>query len=335
MIDDGDQPRPLGQGDEQPATTGPKTPSGERSFEAPRTETRRTTALMILGALVVVAVLAAALISQVARPSTLTTLRAGPLAEATPLTASDLPDIEQTQIVSPRPVSSEQLAALPQATTFGTTSAAPLDPAPDRAPAGKVARPAVAVPVFVEPGGEPIAVVPARQPLGIDPNVVQSDTWLSILDERPGWALVALPSRPNASVAWMFTDTPDVTISTTPYLITVDRAAFELTLSTDGAVTGRWKVGVGKPGAITPAGRTFLLAALRDEKSAFSKVVLPLGAHSDTHQTYGGGPGTVGVHTWPTTDVYGTASSDGCVRVPPEALQVLTDVPSGTPVLIK
>ncbi|WP_143168451.1 L,D-transpeptidase [Amycolatopsis australiensis] len=47
-------------------------------------------------------------------------------------------------------------------------------------------------------------------------------------------------------------------------------------------------------------------------------------------------PGTVGLHTWPTADVYGRPSSDGCVRIPPDALQVIsTQVPIGSPVLIR
>lgn len=65
-------------------------------------------------------------------------------------------------------------------------------------------------------------------------------------------------------------------------------------------------------------------------------MILPLGLHSDTYTSYSGGPGTVGIHTWPSAEVYGTASSDGCIRVPPEALQLIsTEVPLGSPVVIR
>ncbi|RDI35405.1 L,D-transpeptidase [Lentzea flaviverrucosa] len=329
MIDDGDRHTAPGQGDEQPATTGPESPSGTRPTQPP-TETRRRSALALAGVLVVVAVVVSALF---VHTRSTTSADPAPLASSPNLAGDSA--ISAAEIVSPRPVTDEQLATLPQATTYSTTAAAPRDPAPGHAPGGRVAHPTRTVPVFAEPGGEPVAAVPAHQPLGIEPNLVHSDTWLSVVDEQPGWALVTLPSRPNNSVAWMFTDTDAVTLATTPYLITVDRAAFELTLTIGGQVSGRWKVGIGKPDAVTPAGRTFLLAALRDEKSPFSTVVLPLGSHSDTHQSFGGGPGTVAFHSWPTADVYGTASSDGCVRVPADALQALTDVPSGTTVLIK
>jgi lipoprotein-anchoring transpeptidase ErfK/SrfK len=63
-------------------------------------------------------------------------------------------------------------------------------------------------------------------------------------------------------------------------------------------------------------------------------VILPLGTHSDTLDTYGGGPGTVALHTWPDASVFGTAASHGCIRVPPDALDQLTQVPLGTLVLI-
>ncbi|SDP97870.1 L,D-transpeptidase [Lentzea jiangxiensis] len=327
MIDDGDRRIATGQRDLS-ATTGLTSPSGVRPTQPP-TETPRRRALALTGALVAVAALTAALGLQAPlEPPDAGTPNSG--AGTTAATSADV-----AQIVSPRTVTDEELAALPQSTTYTTTAAAPRDPAPERAPTGRVIHPVRTVPVFAEPGGRAVAAVPAQQPLGIEPNLVHSDTWLSVVDEQPGWALVMLPSRPNNSVAWMFTDTDAVTIATTPYLITVDRATFELTLSHAGQVSGRWKVGIGKPSAITPAGRTFLLAALRDEKSTFSPVVLPLGSHSDSHQRFGGGPGTVAFHTWPSADVYGTASSDGCVRVPPDALHALTDVPSGTTVLIK
>jgi lipoprotein-anchoring transpeptidase ErfK/SrfK len=88
--------------------------------------------------------------------------------------------------------------------------------------------------------------------------------------------------------------------------------------------------------SVTPAGRTFVLADIRILNPTYSPVVLPLGVHSPVFDSYGGGPATVGIHTWtPDSSVYGKPSSHGCVRVPPDALQILsTTVPIGTPVLI-
>jgi lipoprotein-anchoring transpeptidase ErfK/SrfK len=134
-----------------------------------------------------------------------------------------------------------------------------------------------------------------------------------------------------------------VSESTTPWLIRVDREHFTLTLLRSGQQVGLWTVGVGelqprdgRTQSVTPTGRTFVIADIRIEHPTYSPVILPLGFHSPVYDTFGGGPGTVGLHTWtPSSAVYGQPSSNGCVRVPADALQVLsTQVPIGSPVLI-
>ena len=77
---------------------------------------------------------------------------------------------------------------------------------------------------------------------------------------------------------------------------------------------------MGAPGTPTPTGRTFLLAAVAPRHPTYSPLILPLGMHSHTLSTFGGGPGTVGLHGWPDPSVFGHAVSHGCVRVPPAAL---------------
>jgi lipoprotein-anchoring transpeptidase ErfK/SrfK len=229
--------------------------------------------------------------------------------------------------IAPQRVSPRTLARLPKATTFGTTRAAPRDPNPRARPSGLLVHPKRMLPVFARPGGRSIAAVPATQ-LG-------AKTWLPVIQQRPGWLRVLLPSRPNGSTGWLHRHPTRVQLAESKHLITVDRARFRLTLHRDGKPARSWTIGVGKPSAVTPAGRTFVLANVYDAGSKFSKIVLPLGSHSDTFTRYGGGPGTVGIHTWPTADVYGTASSDGCIRVPPAALRLLSrTVPLGTPVVV-
>ncbi len=100
----------------------------------------------------------------------------------------------------------------------------------------------------------------------------------------------------------------------------------------------KWTVGIGKQSAPTPSGRTFLLGSISDTAQRYSPVILLLGAHSPTLDSFGGGPGTLAIHTaihiWPTANVFGTRSSDGCIRGPRNALHQLTQVPLGTLVLI-
>jgi len=79
-----------------------------------------------------------------------------------------------------------------------------------------------------------------------------------------------------------------------------------------GRSLGTWTVAEGAPGTPTPTGRTFVLAL----------------------STFGGAPGTVGLHGWPDRAVFGHPVSHGCVRVPAAALRALSRIPLGSPVMI-
>lgn len=210
-----------------------------------------------------------------------------------------------------------------QSTTYTTIDSAPIDTATDVATDGTVAHPVRATPVRVAPNGTVVAMMPVTQ---------FGDTWLPVIEKQPGWVHVLLPSKPNGSTGWLLAD--DVKTATTPYLVKVHLTSRTLDLVKNGALAGSWKAGTGKASAPTPTGRTFILGAFSDPKQKYSPVILPLGTHSATHDSFGGGPGTVGIHTWPSSGVFGTASSDGCIRIPADALTMLTKVPLGTLVMI-
>lgn len=214
-------------------------------------------------------------------------------------------------------------ATLPQSTTYTFVEGAPLDTGSLAATDGSVVHPRREVVVYAAPGGSPIARLGPRQ-LG--------DTWLPVIAQQPGWVQVLLPSRPNGSTGWV----TDVALdrAVTPYLIRVHLRSLSMELFKGGQRLGDWTVGIGKQSAPTPVGRTFLLGSFSDAAQQYSPVILPLGTHSPTLDSFGGGPGTVAIHTWPTANVFGTRSSDGCIRVPKDALRQLTQVPLGTLVLI-
>ena len=77
------------------------------------------------------------------------------------------------------------------------------------------------------------------------------------------------------------------------------------------------------------------MASIEETVTRFSPIILPLGAHSETFNSYGGGPGTVALHGWPNASVFGKDASDGCVRVPDEALRMLSSLPLGTVVRLR
>ena len=122
----------------------------------------------------------------------------------------------------------------------------------------------------------------------------------------------------------------DLETRSTPYAVRVHLASRTLELLHGGRVVGQWSVAVGAPGTPTPTGLTFVHALLQDPAQSFSPYIIPLGTHSATLDTYGGGPGTVAFHGWPDASVFGQAVSHGCIRVPAEALERLMDVPLGT-----
>ncbi len=212
---------------------------------------------------------------------------------------------------------------LPQSTTYTAITGAPLDPGPVAATDGTVVHPRREIVVYTSPGGDPIARLDSQQ-IG--------DTWLPAIAEQPGWVEVLLPSRPNSSAGWV-TDTA-LDRAVTPYLIRVHLRSLNMELFKGGQRLGSWTVGTGKEAHPTPPGRTFLLGSFSDSAQRYSPVILPLGTHSTTLDSFGGGPGTVAIHTWPTANVFGTRSSDGCIRVPSDALHQLIQVPLGTLVLI-
>jgi lipoprotein-anchoring transpeptidase ErfK/SrfK len=216
-------------------------------------------------------------------------------------------------------------AGLPQATTYTTVKGLAQDTDQDAGMNGDVVHPTAPVTVSATPGGPPVAVLPSTQ-LG-------GPTWVPVVETKPGWRRVLLPSRPNRTTGWIPENGEEQTAHSS-YVVKVDTSARRLTLTKAGRAVGTWTVAVGAAKTPTPAGRTFVLASLAPAKATYSKLILPVGAHSDTLDTFGGGPGTVAFHGWPDKSVFGKAVTHGCVRVPADALEQLSRVPLGTPVFV-
>lgn len=214
------------------------------------------------------------------------------------------------------------LTKLVSSTTHTTIAEAPLDAQPFAATDGLVVHPRTETALYDAPNGDAIAKVGPQQ---------FGPTWLPVVGRSDGWVQVLLPSRPNRSTGWMREKGLDRAKSS--YLIRVHTKSRTLQLFHRGRSQGVWKVAVGVKKTPTPAGRTFVLGSFIDSLQA-SPVILPLGVHSPTLDTFGGGPGTVAIHGWPRPGVFGRAVSFGCVRVPAKALDQLRRVPLGTLVLI-
>ncbi|GAA3838790.1 hypothetical protein GCM10022226_71300 [Sphaerisporangium flaviroseum] len=228
--------------------------------------------------------------------------------------------------VEPVKVTAKELAGLPRSTTWTKIHKAERDPQPFAANDGLVVHPKVSKVVFSQPGGPPIAVVPTHQ--------LDNPTWLPVIETRPEWMRVLLPSKPNGSTGWIHTGDGKTKQTYSPYQVRINLTARRLTLLKGGQETGSWPVGIGTKETPTPVGRTFLLAALSPPEVTYSPVILPLGTHSEKLETYDGGPGTVGLHGWPDKSVFGKAVSHGCVRLPKEGLDAVSHLPLGTMIII-
>ncbi|WP_180903359.1 L,D-transpeptidase [Nonomuraea indica] len=226
--------------------------------------------------------------------------------------------------VAPASGASIAATALPQATTFTELSGLPQDTDTFGKLSGVVVHPTRAVAVHASPGGRPAATLPAKQ-LG-------SQTWVPVVEGRKGWYRVLLPSKPNHVTGWI--KAKGLKKARSRYRAIVKLGTRQLTVMNANKKLGTWTVAVGGPETPTPVGRTFMLAVMSPKKKTYSPLILPLGTHSATLDTFGGGPGTVAFHGWPDRKVFGQAVTHGCVRVPARALKVLAGLPLGTPVLI-
>ena len=232
----------------------------------------------------------------------------------------------RASVVRPVMVSAAELADLPRATTFGSSPGAPPDPDPFTAETGTVLHPTATRAVYSRPGGPPVAALPVTE-LG-------SPTWVPVVQSLPGWDRILLPSRPNRSTGWIYLRQPGLQTAYSAYRVVINLAAYRLTVFDAGRTLGSWTIADGAPVTPTPTGRTFLLASMAPVHPTYSPLILPLGLHSNTLNSFGGGPGTVALHTWPDPAVFGHAVSHGCVRVPAAALHVLARVPLGSSVMI-
>lgn len=215
------------------------------------------------------------------------------------------------------------LSTLRASSTKTAFKDAPKDPRPDNVPKGTVVHPKRVVALYDEPDGTPFAKIGPKQ---------FGDTWLPVITRNTDWVQVLLPSKPNGSTGWVRSS--ELAEAHSRFLVRVHLGARTLELFEDGDRVGSWSVAIGAADTPTPVGRTFVLGQITDEKQPFSPVILPLGSHSDTLDSYGGGPGTVALHGWTNPEVFGQAVSHGCVRVPDDALELLRVVPIGTPVMV-
>jgi hypothetical protein len=152
-------------------------------------------------------------------------------------------------------------------------------------------------------------------------------SWLLVLGAaRDGlercWLRVRLPSRPNDAAAWLKADR--VRLRPTPWRIVISRRTRSLSLYRSGQPLRRFRVVVGAPATPSPLGLFSVVSVWHWNPSDFlGSYILPLTAHSNVLQEFGGGDGRIGIHGRGGTsllDPLGAARSHGCIRLANNAI---------------
>lgn len=230
------------------------------------------------------------------------------------------------------PTPSRSTAAAPVAPT-GTQSSAPsasstLQDAIDAPASTTVAAAAGStVPVSDDPDGPVTARLPNPQASGA-PLVFR------VLDQRDGWVQVQLARRPNGSTGWV--PTASVTTSTTPFAIVVTESTNTLDLYRAGKVVHSYPVATGTGGTPTPTGRFALTELLAPTNAGYGPYAYGTTAFSDVLNSFGGGPGQIGLHGTDDASSIGRDTSHGCIRMRNADISTLAGLlPLGTPLQVR
>ena len=151
---------------------------------------------------------------------------------------------------------------------------------------------------------------------------------------RP-WLQVRLPGRPNGHSGWIRAS--GIRRSSTEWHITVSLAARRVTVFRNGHVVRRFPAVIGAPSTPTPRGQYFVEEALElSPEDAGGPFALATSARSQVLQSFGGGPGQIGLHgTNNLWEPMGSAASHGCVRVDGGAITWLVRrIGAGVPLTI-
>ena len=151
------------------------------------------------------------------------------------------------------------------------------------------------------------------------------------------WLRAQLPTWPNGQAGWVAAS--DVRVAETTERLVVDLSERRLVRLSEGRAVTRVPVAIGSAGTPTPPGRYFVWAKVDTGRPSgpYGSFILGLSGFSDTIEPWSEWPGQprLAIHGTDDPSDAGHAVSKGCVRVPNALLGRLTDLPMGTPVVIR
>lgn len=152
--------------------------------------------------------------------------------------------------------------------------------------------------------------------------------------EGATWLKVRIPGRPNGRTGWALRNNfSELTVVRERLL--VNRRTLRATLYRGGNVIWTSRIGVGKPGTPTPAGRFYVRERLRNLNGdpIYGPWAFGTSAYSVLSDWPGGG--VVGIHGTDQPQLIPGRPSHGCIRVPNRKIRQLVKLmPLGTPIRI-
>lgn len=166
-------------------------------------------------------------------------------------------------------------------------------------------------------------------------NPVESGAPLVFLVEasESDWLRVKLPMRPNGSVGWV--QASAVTVASLNFSLEVSTAERTVTLLQDNEPVQTFAAAVGTGDTPTPVGSYYLTELLAPTNNGYGPYAYGISAFSDVLNSFGGGPGQIGMHGTDDSGSIGEAASHGCIRLSNDDITYLAGIlPLGTPITI-
>lgn len=150
------------------------------------------------------------------------------------------------------------------------------------------------------------------------------------------WHKVTVPVQPNHTLGWV--RAADVRVEEHNYRsrITLSTRRVEV-WNGDDLVADTGAV-VGKSSTPTPLGTFFVRDIIKQSYGggAYGPYIVALSGFSEVLESFGGGLPAIAVHGTNRPDLIGSASSNGCIRIPNSIIELLAaQLPLGTPVEIQ
>lgn len=155
-----------------------------------------------------------------------------------------------------------------------------------------------------------------------------------LIEEQVGdWLRVLLPVRPNGTAGWVRAS--EVTIATLQYRLEVSTADRTVSLYQGEELVQTFPAAIGTGDTPTPTGRFYLTELLAPTNQGYGPFAYGISAYSDVLNSFGGGPGQIGMHGTDDSDSIGQAASHGCIRLNNDDITMLAGMlPLGTPITI-